>query len=142
MKFKDKDLFGVLNLIQKAKGFFSGRSRLQKMIVIGKKDEDIGYDFSFHYKPYHYGPYSSDLQQLLLNLVGCGMIEEQKVKHPDYQEYKYRLTEMGQRFLKHLSTRVDNESKSKINRLWEKYKHNTRTRLVEKSKELFGYFVE
>lgn len=68
-----------------------GRKKLQKMIHLLKS---AGTDFSFKYRYHHYGPYSSQLQSEMDQLVAQNFIQE---KFTD-GAYTYHITERGREF--------------------------------------------
>lgn len=88
-----------------------GRKKLQKMVHLLQYS---GSDFNMKYSYYHYGPYSSELQRELEELVDNKYILEEKVG----EGYEYSLTNEGRIFLnlirKNIGKRDSNLSKDKI----------------------------
>lgn len=77
-----------------------GRKRLQKMIHLLKS---AGTEFSFKYRYHHYGPYSSQLQSEMDELVKQGFVSEKQVSGA----YQYSITDRGQTFKTLLETDGD-----------------------------------
>lgn len=98
MGVKDEDIFGILYLINKAGTWFTGKTRLQKMVLIAQLDKKIEYPFTFKYVRYHYGPYSFDLQDLLNQLQYFGLLEERNIVSGGYVGSQFRLTNEGETF--------------------------------------------
>ena len=91
------DLFLFL-LALREMGQIAGRTRLQKTVYLLR--EHYGIPFSFHFKPYFYGPYSEELSDSVDNLKALGMIEERRRYLTEgVIEYSYRLTKAGASFL-------------------------------------------
>lgn len=68
-----------------------GRKKLQKMVHLLKSS---GTDFPFKYRYHHYGPYSSQLQSEMDQLVSQEFLEE------TFEDgaYTYHITERGREF--------------------------------------------
>ncbi len=79
--FSKRDNLSMIFYI--AKGVIRGQTRLQKMIFIVQKEVGLG-DFAF--KPHVYGPYSSELEHLLKDMINSKLI---KIKE-DF-DYAYAL---------------------------------------------------
>ncbi|GAA0487681.1 YwgA family protein [Salinibacillus aidingensis] len=75
-----------------------GRKKLQKMIYILKKCD---YPFSERYQFHFYGPYSEELTLRVQELINLGFLEEEKEKKKGFYQYRYSITEEGQKFLTH-----------------------------------------
>jgi len=74
-----------------------GRKRLQKTIYVLKR---LGFELNERFTYLHYGPYSYDLFDEIIQLVSWGIIQE-KEKHG--MEYSYHLTDKGDEDLKEKS---------------------------------------
>lgn len=74
-----------------------GRKKLQKVVHLLKS---AGTDFPFRYRYHHYGPYSSQLQSEMDQLVTQGFLEE---KYED-GVYTYLITARGREFKSMLET--------------------------------------
>lgn len=88
-----KDLALVLQLIEDA-GEVAGRTRLQKLVFLAKREKKV--PFSFDFPLYYYGPYSEELQDMVDVLVANGLVTEEMYATPSGSEgYKYSLTQQG-----------------------------------------------
>lgn len=75
-----------------------GRTRLQKEVCILKHQDKI--PFAFGFKSYYYGPYSSQLADVVDTLVATGLVRQSvKDLHLDMSRYDYELTEKGKHLL-------------------------------------------
>lgn len=86
----------VLTVIQHA-GEIVGRKKLQKILFILKK---LGYPFREKYAFHFYGPYSEELTLQMEELDNLHFVKETREKQGGYHQYRYQLTEEGERFLK------------------------------------------
>ncbi|WAA12213.1 YwgA family protein [Fervidibacillus halotolerans] len=81
-----------------------GRKKLQKMIYIAKK---LSFPFQEKFEFHFYGPYSEELTLQIEELINMGFLMEQKEKKGGYIQYRYRLTENGEEFLKTVQFKND-----------------------------------
>jgi len=139
MEVKAEDIFGILYLINKAASWFTGKTRLQKMVLIAQLDKEIAYPFTFKYIRYHYGPYSFDLQDLLNRLQYFGLLEERKVISGGYVGSQFRLTKEGTTYLRDLEQRMPAKLKTKIDFLWDSLKYYSTPTLITQAKTLFKW---
>lgn len=90
-----KDHVKVMKVFAEA-GEIIGRKKLQKMVYIGKKLQLPFYEkYDFHF----YGPYSEELTLRIEELCNLGFVEEVKENKGGYSQYRYALTELGEKFL-------------------------------------------
>ena len=75
-----------------------GRKKFQKMMFLAKMKYML--DIPFIFVKYHYGPYSSELQNTIDRLKLMGMIKETR-REVDFfvSVYEYELTEKGKAFI-------------------------------------------
>jgi uncharacterized protein YwgA len=73
-----------------------GRKKLQKMIYIAKK---LTFPFWEKYQFHFFGPYSEELTLRIEELCNMGFLNEVKEKKGGYYQYRYTLTEDGEKFL-------------------------------------------
>lgn len=73
-----------------------GRKKLQKMIFIAKK---LNFPFYEKYDFHFYGPYSEEVTLKIEELSNLGLVEEIQEKVNGYVQYRYSLSEAGERFL-------------------------------------------
>ncbi len=66
---------------------FRGKTKLVKMLYLLEKERKIKTGLKF--KLHHYGPYSDDIDKILINLEKEGYIKTQKGKKFDYTEISY-----------------------------------------------------
>ncbi|MHA6258940.1 YwgA family protein [Sporosarcina sp. CAU 1771] len=74
----------------------TGRKKLQKMIYIAKK---MNFAFDEKYELHMYGPYSEELTLRVEELCEMGFLHEQCIDKGSYVQYKYEVTNAGERFL-------------------------------------------
>jgi uncharacterized protein YwgA len=77
-------------------GEIVGRKKLQKIIYIAKK---MNVPFSERFKFHMFGPYSEELSLRMEELCNLGFVEENKEDKGNYYQYRYGLSEEGQKFL-------------------------------------------
>jgi len=131
------DFFGVLYLINKSKSYFYGRTRLQKMVMLGKLENQ--FPFSFDFVRHHYGPFSFELYNLIENLVRGGLLEEYSVIDDKGKNHRYRLTKSGLQFLNHLDKDIRKNEKEKLDLLWIDNRFLNTNRLIQHAKEIYGW---
>jgi uncharacterized protein YwgA len=136
-QFTNNDFFGILYLINKASYYFKGKTKLQKLIMLAKQEEN--YPFTFEFVRYHYGPFSFEIQNVISDLVRSGIIEEQAISTSLGSECNYRLTEDGHKFLNHLNEKIDQTNKEKLDELWNKYRFFGSEKIIARAKEVFGW---
>ena len=121
---KVKDLALLLENIQQAKISYS-RTRIQKMVFLGKEKGKLPYTYEF--SSHYYGPFSRELAESIASLVAEGALEERSTGYPysnefgQVVEYDYSLTPFGLELLKIYSTELTNEEKTKIQKLCDKF---------------------
>jgi len=84
-------------------GSIHGRTFLQKIFYVLDKEEHVE---AFEYIPYHYGPYSKQLNNLVSCLVSEGMVEEKIIETDKSEYYLYKLTETGKQEIKRHSALI------------------------------------
>jgi len=132
-----EDLFGILYLINKESPFFRFKTKLQKLILIARIE--FKYPFSFSFKPYYYGPYCEEINNVLGLLFLSGLIRTTVEELNDNSIYKYQLTEDGLNLLKSLSNKEEFKSLSrKIDDLWSKFAQKTIREIVDYAKRISG----
>ncbi|SRR5690554_1528497 len=94
----------ILRAIQ-CSGEIVGRKKLQKMIYIAKK---LHFPFEEKFEFHFYGPYSEELTLQLEELINMGFITEIKENKGNYFQYRYRLTETGEEFVREFARDVEN----------------------------------
>ncbi len=131
------NIYGVLYLINKS-GRFWGRTKLQKMIMLGQKE--VEYPFDFEFVRYNYGPFSFQLFDLVSNLVVGGFLKENDVEYSSgAKEAIYQLTEDGKEFLNFIGKHISLDDKKKLDVLWSKYHGYSMTQIVVRAKEVYGW---
>jgi len=98
----------LLLWVLKQAGEIRGRTRFQKMILIGQKELGLPdfFDFSKHY----YGPYSWDLTEAIEDLILQGDIVEHTEQSGDYILYTYELSDQGKVAAKGKKIKIDKKS--------------------------------
>lgn len=83
-----------------------GRTYIQKLLFVIQqrlKLNDLKYD------AYFYGPYSQELNALILELVSAGMLKEEIKKLKNNSEcYTYTLTDDGKNFMQNNNLLIEN----------------------------------
>jgi hypothetical protein len=84
-------------------GQFTGRTLLQKALFFLNEIADLNISF----RPYYYGPYSSDVAIALENLVNIGFLNEIEERFPsnwnvwgEVKRYTFKLTTEGKEIIK------------------------------------------
>ncbi len=83
-----------------SKGPIYGRKRLQKLLFLAKVK--YGASLPFLFTKYLYGPYSSEIQDILDKLTINGLIREAIMVENGRSIYVYKLTEKGRKLLQFL----------------------------------------
>jgi len=110
-----------------------GRTRLQKMIFLLKEKD--GVNFGYDFIPYHYGPYSQELQVELNLLEAAGLVQ---VKPEDKNLYVYSLTEEGKNVARKIEQKMDRTELEKLVNGLRYYKKKKTRFLIKMAKELVG----
>ncbi|WP_216830102.1 YwgA family protein [Alkalihalobacterium elongatum] len=90
-----KEHVKLLTMFQQA-GEIVGRKKLQKIVFISKK---LDIPFSERFKFHMFGPYSEELTLRIEELCNLGFLQETLETKSGYQQYRYILTEEGEKFL-------------------------------------------
>ncbi len=105
-----------------------GRTKLHKEIFLGK--EEFGLDLSFRFVKYHYGPFSFDLNDKLVDLKNKNLIlvsEETFVSDDERnlgKKIRYLLSSAGNEMYKRLTTKEKyRDYTSKTKKIVEKWNH-------------------
>lgn len=96
------------------------RTVIQKLCYFLKVKSILHVEF----RPYYYGPYSSEIQESLSSLVGLEFIDEECVRssYSQWKKYTYTITEDGKKILK----KFKNTSEyNKIENIIEKCRENS-----------------
>jgi len=94
----------LLGLIQHA-GEIVGRKKLQKILYILKK---LDYPFQEKFEFHFFGPYSEELSLQIEELCNLNLLSEVKEEKGGYHQYRYTLTEEGEKFLNHYDINMEN----------------------------------
>ena len=91
-------------------GRFTGRTLLQKAIFFLNELADLNISF----RPYYYGPYSSDVAIALENLVTIGFLNEIEERYStgwnvwgEVRRYTFKLTDEGKEIIKNIKRTSD-----------------------------------
>lgn len=93
----------LLRLIQHA-GEITGRKKLQKILYILKK---LDFPFREKYEFHFYGPYSEELSLQIEELCNLNLLSEVREDKGGYHQYRYSLTQEGERFLSYYELQMD-----------------------------------
>jgi uncharacterized protein YwgA len=128
-----KDLALLLETIRQAKTVYC-RTRIQKMVFLGIKEEGLPYTYKF--TKHYYGPFCAELTGSLSLLVADGALEEQSVAYPfvgkygQVVEHRYILTPFGMELLKVYSNELMESEKRKIKNLSERFDEMSLDKLI------------
>jgi len=115
---KGKKTYTVLKILDSV-GSVRGRTKFQKLVFLAQ--EEAGLPRLFSYRPYHYGPYSQELFNLIDELKLGGYIEEKCNISEDFIEYEYLITPRGKEQLSSLEkkppTTISSDTLKKIKKL-------------------------
>ena len=110
-----------LLLLIKSAGKIEGKTKIQKMVFLGKEEEELNLGFDF--VKYNYGPYSFELAKALNALEDGGLIKINMslVSSPDEENvetkrFTFSLTEEGNQLISERQG-IPEEVKNKIERL-------------------------
>ncbi|MHA1965158.1 MAG: hypothetical protein ACW97G_11295 [Candidatus Thorarchaeota archaeon] len=116
-------------------GQIHGKKRLQKIIFLLKNKHKV--PFSFKFRPYFYGPYSSELSDHIDALIKHRFISERRVPLGFMiNRYDYILTKKGKEYLIENAPSLENDVKSLINDKTIEMKDEPTHILVSRSKSL------
>ena len=110
-----------------------GRTRIQKLIYLLQKQDriEIGYNFI----PYHYGPYSQDLQRDINLLEVAGFLQ---VDHQEDNLYIHSLSKQGHDAARRIISEMENsDSQNLVNHL-DCYREISTQTLIHRAKEFAG----
>ncbi|MGV3487913.1 MAG: YwgA family protein [Tuberibacillus sp.] len=93
----------LLGLIRHA-GEIVGRKKLQKILFIMKK---MNFPYQEKFEFHFYGPYSEELSLQIEELCNLHLISEVKEDKGGYHQYRYSLTDEGERFLSFYDINMD-----------------------------------
>ncbi|OLO42234.1 hypothetical protein BTR23_03150 [Alkalihalophilus pseudofirmus] len=99
-----KDHVKLLFMFQQA-GEIVGRKKLQKIVFISKK---LNIPFSERFKFHMFGPYSEELTLRIEELCNLGFLQETLETKSGYQQYRYILTDEGEKFLQMYTLELPN----------------------------------
>lgn len=96
MPVRQSDIALLITTIGLHRYGVKGRTRIQKEMCILKHRDNVS--MSFDFKSYYYGPYSSELSDIIDSLVAIDLLEQSTVELGlGVYRYDYELTEQGVR---------------------------------------------
>jgi len=122
-------LLVILGMLREVRG----RTRLQKTVFLLSENEDVnlGYDFI----PYHYGPYSQDLQLEVDLLEAAGLLQ---IRPRDGILYMHSLTEEGEAAARETEQEMDEAERDRLSKALRKYGRRSTNSLIKEAKKLAG----
>lgn len=112
-----------------------GKTKLQKIVFLGKEEEDI--DLGFEFVKYNYGPYSFELTKELESLQTLGLIEIQMEINNSTdsngfisKKFIYKITTKGNEIINSETEKLK-EVVEKIKQLVRKWNTVPREKIVE-----------
>jgi uncharacterized protein len=128
-------LVKLLFLIKFSK-IIEGKTKLHKMIFLGKEEENL--DMGFTFEKYNYGPYSFELTEALNSLESLGLIEVQTAffsssdsKGFQTKQFTYKLSDKGVKISEEINLEKFKEVVDAIKKLVEKWNNVSRQKIVE-----------
>lgn len=122
-----------LLLILKKMGSVPGRTRFQKLVFLLQHKENTGFHYNFI--PYHYGPYSQELQLDLSVLEAGGYIH---VRHQYDNLYVHSLTKKGEEASSQILLHVEDDDVREFIPKIGKYRDTSTPDLISEAKRLAG----
>ena len=108
MKKGETDISLLLLSLYFYKKRVRGRTRFQKIVCVLK--EKFGVPFSYRFRSYYYGPYSSDLSDSLSLLEGTNLVNETtEVLGRGAVRYNYELTQKGREIARTIISKIENK---------------------------------
>ena len=134
MPKKNHDV-GLLLLIIKHLEELKGRTRLQKITYLLK--EKYGFDLSYKFMPYYYGPYADDVQNTIDTLSRLDIIKVEPVFLGEGRLlYVHTLTERGKQLTNEVEREIPKEEKEKLWRAIDELNELGNDALIQKAKDL------
>ncbi len=136
LSIKELVLAVFLGLQELNSSDIDGRTKIQKMFFLLKKDFNLSQNFE--YRLYTYGPYSEKLQDDLDTLVSFELIENKIERVLEYRKYCYSLTNKGRKLGIRVYESLDSESKSRLDTMIDqmsKMRDLSLTQIVDKAYE-------
>ena len=127
-----KDIEKLL-VVLKYYGKIWGRTRFQKIIFLLK--EKYGVKFNYKFIPYHYGPYSQDLQYEIDMLNALGLID---INPEDGILYSHQLTAEGKKAADKMEEKIDPAELRKIISAIDKLRSKSTESLIKQAKKIAG----
>lgn len=131
----EEKLLKLLLLIKLARKI-EGKTRLQKMVFLGKEEEDL--DMGFEFITYNYGPYSFELTKALDTLQNLGLIvvessffASSNSNNQAIKQFTYYITDKGDKLIVSKGEKLPKELIEKIKLLVEKWNKVPRTKIIE-----------
>ena len=113
-------------------GKIEGRKRFQKMIFL--LQEQFGFEFSYRFTSYLYGPYSSQLQNDIDILARTGYLKASKIDHLFF----YEIAPLGQKSASQIEKEYGTERTEKLQSHVNDLKDFDTEELVKWSKQLMS----
>jgi uncharacterized protein YwgA len=119
------DTLVILTFYYSDRKMIAGRTLLQKTLYFLSERLDLGLDFI----PYYYGPYSTEVTDVISSLKAAGIIEEKVERFSPFnfrvtfepRHHTYRLTEIGKEIAV-MTVAKEKESADRINSALEEMK--------------------
>lgn len=116
---KNKDIAFLLETLHQAR-FAYNRTRIQKMVFLGKMKGKLPYTYEFVH--YRHGPFSASLAEAVSSLVADGALQETRTEYEhNVVEYNYRLTPYGQKLRETCVPTLTEDERKRIKELGEKF---------------------
>lgn len=120
-------------------GYISGRTLIQKLVFLFAKKTELIPTIKQSYVPYHYGPYSTLLRDLVNMLVTNGLMKEFCADLGNRKFwYIFQFTEEGNKKNSEIEKTITGDEKEKIENFLNDYKDKKTQELIVESKKLMG----
>jgi len=125
----------LLLLVIKYLGNVKGRTRLQKTLYLLK--EYFGFEISYKFMPYYYGPYSGELQNDIDIFANLGLVDIVVNFLDDGRfRYEHRLTDRGREIAENFEKTYSKEQIKELKKALNKLEKYDLQKLVKKAKEI------
>jgi uncharacterized protein YwgA len=125
-----KDIEKLLLILKKSR-VISGRTRFQKLVFLLENKDHV--DMAYHFIPYHYGPYSSEMQIEIDMLEASNLIQVVSEKGNLYVHY---LTKKGEKVASAIERRTETLERDRLFGALKQYKKKSTSSLIREAKQL------
>lgn len=125
-----KDIEKLLVILRRLR-VISGRTRFQKIVFLLENRD--GVSLGYHFIPYYYGPYSSELQLEIDMLEASGLIQ---VVPENGNLYVHGLTDNGDQVAADVERRMESSERETLFGAISQYRRKSTGSLIREAKQL------